>query len=285
MSEYLFKEILLFINTIRTRMCFSSKMFDSHEKEDNIMTNTQVEYAKGLETKRHDLLMEEENRRHDLATEYQARLDYDEKVRANKAAEANSRYAADQALAGNVAKAQATEYSARANERSARMKVVADAAQKNADRELTKEQNALSRTLQADIAQMNNDVQKEANSIKQQLADQDKVRNEEQFEVWRQSIEKMQSEIEAAKEQMLHQQRQDDLAKDRLKLDKRNSDWEHAYKNADQAITVVDNLLKRGNEYLNTISNFANSKSAAADRALNTYLRELEVFNNLRRNN
>lgn len=140
------------------------------------MTQTQNNWWANQETKRHNQRLEEINM-----------LEYLENQRAHRAQEANARYAADvsaaasrygadQSLAGNVAKAEGTKYSAdksaETSKSNKRLEVTANAAQKEADRELSRLLNAV-----------NSDIQRDANDIKRDANAITKARNENDFTV------------------------------------------------------------------------------------------------------
>lgn len=177
MSEYL-KEILLFIHVLcrlgHVRVVKISTA--TSQKRRIIMTQTQNNWWANQETKRHNQRLEEINM-----------LEYLENQRAHKAQEANARYAADisaaasrygadQSLAGSIAKAEGTKYSAdvsaATNKSNKRLEVTANAAQKEADRELSRLLNAVN----ADIQRDGNNIKRDANAITQ-------AKNENDFQV------------------------------------------------------------------------------------------------------
>lgn len=152
-------------------------------KMPNYMTDTQVRYATNVENIRHNKQVEAENLRHNQATEYVASLEYAERARANRASEANARYAADQSLKGNEVKAAATEYSARASERAKRMEVTASAKQKEADRQQTAAIKEAERELTKYVEDNKLEISKDSNEIKREANELTRIKNENDFEV------------------------------------------------------------------------------------------------------
>lgn len=268
MSEYL-EDILLLNHKIELGCGRVCKMFTVIAKEDKIMTDTQVRYATNVENIRHNKAVEEENIRHNAQTEAQAAMDLAEKARANRAAEANARYAADQSYAGNAAKAAATEYSARANERTARMKVTADAAQKEADRQLTSTQKQLDRDQQAAIADAQNAINADRNSIEKFKADLTSVKNDRDYEIALGTLE-------------------DKVNQTKIKLDELNlkvkeykhrvaSDWFNNVNNA------VNGAVKSADIILGRIDTMAKGGQDTAGNAINDLQRFVQTLDTLDR--
>lgn len=154
-----------------------------YAKRPPMMTDTQVRYATNVENIRHNKQVEEENLRHNRATEYQAALDYNERVRANQAAEANSRYATEQSYLGNVAKAEATKYSANRSASTKRMEVTASNKQKTLDREQAAELAAAQRDLTKYVEDNKAEISRDSNALKREANDLTRIKNENDFTV------------------------------------------------------------------------------------------------------
>lgn len=223
----------------------------SHEKEDIIMTDTQVRYATNVENIRHNQMVEEENRRHNFQTEDVANRQLAEAMRANRAQEANARYAADQSLAGNVAKAEATKNTAATNERIARMQTTANAVQKSEDRKLTAEQKAADRALSSQLADATNAIKSRQNDISQLMADLQAVKNDREYETALKKLGQSAEEIKIKWGQLKDTQKNTNH--------KIRSDWFNninnavngAVKSADTFVGTIDKVRNMGRDQFN----------------------------------
>lgn len=153
------------------------------------MTQTQVNFWQQQETVRQNKRLTDENRRHNERMEELNMLDLLEKQRANRAAEANSRYAAEQSFLGSQAKAEATKYSADRSSSTKRAEIIAGNKQRTLDRE---QQAALKQAeLQQakEIADVNAGIAKDANNIKRDTNSLTEAKNENDFQIAKDNLE------------------------------------------------------------------------------------------------
>lgn len=214
-----------------------------YAKRPPMMTDTQVRYATNVENIRHNKQVEDENLRHNQATEYQASLDYNERVRANKASEANARYATEQGYLGNVAKAEATKYSANLSASSKRMEVIASNKQKTLDRE----QNAAIAEAQRDLTKYVEDnkaeISRDANAIKQEANDLTRIKNENDFTIAKDKLKQGAEDLARKWKEYKLKVQEYDLDKSKFNHTRLMDYWTNTNKSIDTAVKSANGII------------------------------------------
>lgn len=225
------------------------------------MTQSRATYWAWVENQRNHKAMEylerakqDEAAKHNRIMEEQGQQNIAELERAHRAAEANAILATQQAEEASKRNYEAQTLKSRTDERIARMQTTANAAQKQADRDI-----------QQRIADMNNNIQSGQLAVSERLAANTEGRTQAEIDKWGAEIEnasknydlnvnKYLLDAEDLARRKADSKAARDLAKARFNWEKRQADFNNAL-----------NALRYGNETITTTTKAFNDLTNSAN--------------------